>query len=402
MRVVELSTDRLETPPKRGGAIEQYAFNLSKSLARLGVEVHLISAGERYFTEGLSGYLYKHVYPQMASTVVDNLLGFLLSSFFRTAKKVPYVTRTLLAMMFKLRETYGNIDAIHNHFYTTTIAPLIYKQVYQRDVTLVAHYHNVPQASLPEFLQARHYDILATVSNYVRKEVVRNFGIDLRRVYVIHNAIEPKQFFCDEKRKNKLRGVYGINPDEIVLLYVGRIVPENGLHHLIEAFGVLNTTMKNYQLRLLVAGPIGQFDRPDAEHLAYFRYVKKLIDSYNMRSKIIYVGPVQDTAAIYNMSDLVVIPSIWQDPCPSVIMEALASCRPVVAYPVGGIPEILSNLPYDFLTKGVSSRHLATKLLENITQLHNIDGKILRQHVERRFSIDVVAKKFKEVLEENL
>ncbi|MCR8456019.1 MAG: glycosyltransferase, partial [Crenarchaeota archaeon] len=105
---------------------------------------------------------------------------------------------------------------------------------------------------------------------------------------------------------------------------------------------------------------------------------------------------------IYAMADLVVVPSLWQDPCPSTVLEALASCRPVVAYPVGGIPEILGELGYNFLAERIEPNNLAEKAIHVLRNLDKIDLRLLREHVEKRFSTKVVAKTLKNLIEENL
>ncbi|MEM4623747.1 MAG: glycosyltransferase, partial [Desulfurococcaceae archaeon] len=102
---------------------------------------------------------------------------------------------------------------------------------------------------------------------------------------------------------------------------------------------------------------------------------------------------------VYAIADLIVVPSIWQDPCPSTILEALASCKPVVAYPVGGIPEILKPLGYGFLAKSVSPIELAEAITKIISNYNSVNLRYLREYVEKNFSIEFVAKRLKVILE---
>jgi hypothetical protein len=62
MRVIQLSSDVLPTPPKHGGAIETYVWNISKFLPQMGAEVHIISVGNSEKTIAVDKNLYVLTY----------------------------------------------------------------------------------------------------------------------------------------------------------------------------------------------------------------------------------------------------------------------------------------------------------------------------------------------------
>lgn len=400
LRIVELSTDRLPSPPQKGGAIERYVFQISRELAQLGDEVHLISIDNEFGIEVLDGVI-RHFYDGYSLNVMERLMGEILSKLSSPLnRKLLYTTRSVLTILLSIKEMYGEMDAIHCHYFTTGFAPLIYK-VLNKNILLAMHYHNVPKEnSLNKFL-ARRYDLHLAVSRYVKREVIERLKVSEERMYVVYNAIDVNEFSGSNRDRARDREKYGFKEDDIVLLYVGRITPEKGLHHLLMAFRYLLNRLRQYDLKLLIAGPIGHFDLSTPYDVAYHHFIVKLVRELNIANRVAYLG-YTDVKALYRIADLVVVPSIWGDSCPTVVMEALASCKPVVAYPTGGIPEILDDLPYSFLSKGVDPKVLAEKIIEVLSLIHKIDYKLLRRHVKERFSTAVIASKLKRIFEEHI
>jgi len=397
MLIVELSTDRIPSPPQKGGAIERYVFQISRALVRLGINVHLISVGDDFYSEFLDGVV-RHVYDRNSFNLLETLGGLIISKLSSELnRRIPYVTRIIFSYFNFIEETYGSIDVIHNHYFTTAFAPLAFKALKNRRVVLATHYHNVPKDNAVNKLLARFYDLHLAVSRYVAKEVVKRLGVSRDKVYVVYNAIDVGRFECLPESSNNIKERLGLEGDAFVVLYVGRITPEKGLHHLVMAFKhVIRTIPKSV---LLIAGPIGHFDTSTPKDEAYFRYVTQLIHELGLDRNVKWLGYI-DAKKIYQIADVIAVPSLWQEACPTVVMEALASCKPVVAYPTGGIPEILEGLPYSFLAERIDPEALAKRLVEVISSRHKIDYKLLRRHVEERFSVDVVARRLKELFEE--
>lgn len=401
MRVVELSTDLLPSPPIKGGAIERYVYQISRELSKLGVEVHLVSVGDDYHIE--RGSLYRHVYPAEDMKFLEGSIGKMLArTTSRHNRKLIYVNRVILQIFRDIQRYYGYVQIIHNHYFTTSFAPIIFKTLVNKRTLLICHYHNVPKSNLINRVITKHYDLHLAVSKFVRNEIVQRLKVHPQKVLVVHNAIDTSDFTCNESVRDQMRETFGIGKDEIVLLYVGRITPEKGLHHLVDAYKIISKKITNHKVTLLIAGPTGRFDSIEANDLAYLHYIQKLSHEYWLSGDIKYVGHVANVANLYAVADLVVVPSICQDSCPSTVLEALASCRPVVAYPVGGIPELLQGLSYDLLTRRACPVALADKIIEVLLNLHRFDGNTLREHVERNFSVNVIARKLKKIFEEHL
>lgn len=108
--------------------------------------------------------------------------------------------------------------------------------------------------------------------------------------------------------------------------FIGRLDPAKGVELLIDAFRMLHD--RNAGLKLLIAGD---------GRAAYIERLKQLADGL----PVSFLGKVEP-ADFFAKIDMAVVPSIWEEPLGRVVIEALAYGRPVVATPVGGIPELLS------------------------------------------------------------
>ena len=105
-------------------------------------------------------------------------------------------------------------------------------------------------------------------------------------------------------------------------------------------------------------------------------------------SRVMYLGYRLDMENIYATSDIVVMPSRWDEPFGLINIEAGAASVPVVATAVGGIPEIIEHGVTGFLVARDDVDELAhyTKLLVDDPQRRGQMGKAARSLVEARFN----------------
>jgi len=79
-----------------------------------------------------------------------------------------------------------------------------------------------------------------------------------------------------------------------------------------------------------------------------------------------FTGWVSDVYPIMRHLDLMLVPSVWNEPNPRVVLEAFAAKLPVIAFRTGGLPEIVDHGRTGFLcTSAREMADLAISLLEN-------------------------------------
>lgn len=114
--------------------------------------------------------------------------------------------------------------------------------------------------------------------------------------------------------------------------YIGRLSAGKGFHELLEAFAMLRK--RGLNVELLVAGSF--VDAP------YEQRIRAMVEQDNMADSVQFLGYQQDLTAIYELLDLLVVPSV-NEPFGRVVIEAMASGVPCIGANAGGIPEIIDN-----------------------------------------------------------
>jgi len=384
IRIVELCTDRLPCPPPKGGAIETYVHGISKAMVMQGAEVHLVTIEKRRDID----YTKVHVHVIDLSTPIASKLRRFFATISPPNSNIPYLSMKLIELFNEIEDAYGKIDIIHSHYFTTSFAPLIYKYVKEGDVAIVGHFHNEPKPNKVNKLLIELYDLNLTVSKHVKHRTIEVLGVSPSKIGVVYNTVDTGFFKpCKFSERVVKRKIFGVE-DEFTLAFVGRIIPEKGLHHLILASKILK--QKGYKFKLLIAGPLGHFD---IERLkGYPKFCFELINKLGLTDNIKYIGRIErnELQNLYCASDLVVVPSLWEDPCPTVVLEAMAMGRPVVAYPSGGIPELIPSYG-GIVIERKSPAHLAEGIEMVMQGTFSFNEFATVEYVRERFSYTVVA-----------
>lgn len=172
--------------------------------------------------------------------------------------------------------------------------------------------------------------------------------------------------------------------------YIGRLVEEKGVHHLLEACSMLNG---DWRLRLVGSGPL----RNDLEALAH---------AHDLADRITWIDWIASTEmpSQYRELDVLVLPSLtrpnWKEQFGRVLVEAMSSGVPVIGSDSGAIPGVIANGGLIFPEGNVEmlAKHLHD--LQNKADLREILGKTGRQRVLDHFTHERIAKDTVEVYRE--
>lgn len=142
--------------------------------------------------------------------------------------------------------------------------------------------------------------------------------------------------------------------------------PRKGIEILIQALAVLR--QNNHAVHLRAVGP---FETPTYENV-----IKTLAVRLGVADMIDWVGFVQDVDLELRKMDILVLPSLFGEGMPMVILEAMAAGVPVVASDVEGIPEVLEHGLTGIVVKPGDADSLASALLDLMNNKY--DWRILR------------------------
>jgi glycosyltransferase involved in cell wall biosynthesis len=181
-------------------------------------------------------------------------------------------------------------------------------------------------------------DMIATVSEYSKKEIVEYFRLPESRLRVISEAARPNfKVLPTNNGFVSTLARYGLVPDERFLLYVGGISPHKNLSRLIDAFKRLDSLDSSKPLKLILVG-----DYKDDPFFSAYPHLKSQVSDLNLKDKVVFTGyiPDDDLAYLYNAATLLVFPSLEEGfGLPAI--EAMACGTPVAASSTGSLPEIL-------------------------------------------------------------
>lgn len=181
-------------------------------------------------------------------------------------------------------------------------------------------------------------DGVITVSEYIKQRVETNPGIAPNNVKSLLNCVDVEHFsVCSDPRTSlDLRQKLDIEQFSKVILFVGRLDPTKGILELVKAFNALEQD----GLSLLIVGSSWFGSNKADPFLATLK-----AEAAKSSNQVVFCGfvPHSEIPLFHQIADIVVVPSIWEDPCPLVVLEGMSSRKPVIATDSGGIPEILSK-----------------------------------------------------------
>ena len=194
--------------------------------------------------------------------------------------------------------------------------------------------------NLKRKIALRQADLILTVSENSKRELVTFLGLPERRIRSISEAADP--VFTVLPRNGEMQEMlrrYKIEPSTRFLLYVGGISPHKNLDALIAAFRELSTDPCFADLKLVLVG-----DYRDDPFLSAYHSLKRQIRSAALEDRVIFTGfvPDQDLALLYNAAALFVLPSL-EEGFGLPVIEAMACGAPVVSSDRGSLPEVLGD-----------------------------------------------------------
>lgn len=265
------------------------------------------------------------------------------NSFWNLAKHAVFLT---------IRETTGKtIRALQRHY--NEIVPVIQKEKFdlllveggdEQAVVDIASEYSREQLAIHAHIQylpkdgvAKGYGHMIGVSEFVTNEYVKacKYPVD---AHTLRNAIDVKHFSkkISDEEKNKIKKKLGINQNDFVVFYVGRLIQVKEILELMEAvFG-----LKDKSIKLLTVGS-ANFGKYALS--SYEKKVKNLAEKN--KEQIINIGYV-DNSEIYkyaSLADIQCVPSLWQEAAGLVVLEAMAEGIPTIVTRSGGMVEYVTE-----------------------------------------------------------
>lgn len=233
-------------------------------------------------------------------------------------------------------------------------------------IPVIDHVHIAPATPYPWL---KHSKGIVAVSKFVADNT-RGGSVP---VQVIYNAVDMSRF-CG----TSIRGKLGIPESAVIVSLHGQMRRIKG----VEMFLELARRIPDENVRFLMTGPL----RPGQEG-AYT--LDELNDMISFDKRISYLGYVDNVQDVYATTDIVVMPSQWEETFGLILIEAGANRKPTVATRVGGIPEVIVDQETGFLVDqhDIDSMTRYVKLLIQDPGLRQKMGQRAREVIEEKFTV---------------
>jgi len=370
LRVLILSW---EYPPIIAGGLARHVSKLSEALVRAGVEVHVLTrgGGDGPTTDTTAGVVVHRVREDDMPLDLDAFVAWVegMNSHMHAAGR---------RLGKRLR-----FDLVHGHDWLVAGAAAglaerlrcpylttIHATEYGRHGGWV---HKHPQSYIHgiETWMTGRADRVITCSHYMRGHVADVYAIDEARVTVIPNGIDRGDLHPVDDLV-ALRARFA-EPDERLVLLVGRLVYEKGFQLALDALP--QVIRRSGRVRFLVAG--------SGTHEAELR---RQAERLGLMEHGTFQGWIGDDVlhSLYRIADLCVVPSIYE-PFGFVALEAMASGCPCIVADTGGLREVVPGNDVGLRFASRNPRALAT-MMQRV-----LDDDALRERLVAEASVHVLS-----------
>jgi len=351
---------------------------------------------------------------------------FLGSSFFEKVKR-PFAALHNVELCRKLDRYQAvgqfNVWQIHNIF--PTMSPSVYALAFRKGIPIIQYLHNYRMSCANGYFLNHGRTCTSCIhGNFIKapltgcwhdsRAISGMMAVILSRLRQLNVFTRVSAWIALSQNQRALHVEMGVPEDRIHVvphfyqvdksrmqeaagrdvLFIGRLSKEKGVHQLLDAWKLVRTA----QAKLLVVG-----DGPEREVLENRVRTEKI-------PNVEFIGFVKKDAqgAVWSRAAFSVVPSIWQDPLPTVVFEAWERGRAVIAANAGGLSDSVEHQVNGLLYEMFDPHQLAAHmeyLLANpkkCSEFAENGMNKLKSYYSRARWIEKLAEVYQKVTEERL
>ncbi|WP_198508231.1 glycosyltransferase family 4 protein [Bacillus alkalisoli] len=337
-----------EYPPNMEGGLGTHVEGLSSFLAKDYV-VHVITPN----ILGAPSYqLYKEVHVHRVDTINNE-----------SEHLIEWIGQVNIAIVEKVLELRSehSFQLIHAHDWLVGYAAITLKVECNVPLIITIHSTEYGRSKVNGFIGDIQHKINEIESLLLKKSdkiIVCSKGM-LDEVCFIEEVkgkttIIPNGIQIEEQNRSSSNPSY-LEKKKVVLA-IGRLVPEKGFQHLVQAAAIVSNQIEDVLFVLAGVGPMK-------------KNLEKQVKRLGLESSFLFVGYVKsaEKKALIQSSDVVVIPSLYE-PFGIVAIEAMKERKPVIAASIGGLKSIIKH-EHDGLLVECTNRNELAQAISRI--LHN-------------------------------
>jgi UDP-glucose:(heptosyl)LPS alpha-1,3-glucosyltransferase len=312
---------------KRGGA-ESYAVQLAERLVEDGWEVHLVG----HSWDGHPSAAVFHEIPRLPRWVPPSIR---ILDFALRHRRIVEQARFDVVLGFgntltmNVYQSHGGVHYLSSVRKLEAIRNPVLRLFKKAAMFAAPKYHARAWIESAAFRSRQRPHIVA-ISDMVRRDVARYFGIPADEIRLVYNGVDSQRFGQAQTGAAKeLRKSLGFGA-ETLFLFMAYDFRKKGVRYLIEAAGLLRDTAGAGRFGVVVAG--------GPPYPTLLRITRNL----RLERTVVFPGATRTPELFYAASDVFILPTFY-DACSLVVIEAMAAGLPAITTVFNGAAGIISS-----------------------------------------------------------
>lgn len=318
-------------PDIKGGAVEELITKIvyqNEKEYQFDIDLYTL------YDKSFENIKYKHTkLIKIKSSKMERFLSKIINKFFRILRYEDEFSIYFIKSFNKLKKIKYDYILVENNM--ISFRKIVKKYKYK--TKYLFHLHNDiggfgKSERLCNFV-AKNAFIIFTVSKFIKTRFLKaTEGIG--NVKILYNAVDLKKFYKYDVDRKK----YGLNNQDFVFMYIGRISPVKGVLEVVKSFKYV--AMKNKNVKLCIVGD-SWFNLKKKD--AYLRKIEKEIAE--VKDNVILYGlqNPKNIVNFYNLADCIIVPTLCNEAFGMVVIEAMACEKAIITTATGGISEIIDD-----------------------------------------------------------
>jgi len=358
------------------------------------LQVLLRLCNKIFLIDGLSFYKFNQV---TSSPEIKNVIK-KINKNYGTGKgrlmwnRIMYFILVQLKISYKLLKISNNIDIIIFHFGSRFYVLPVFLSKLLKKKTIVFSFGSATRlvektggivlSNIMGFLEKVSFivcdKIVVESENIIEFAGLNRYRYKISRCYV-SEYVDTNNFATNNSLSSR----------ENLIGYIGRLSKEKGVDNFVKAIALVPKKRKDLYFFIGGNGPL-------QNEIMKFLEDNKLLDKAELTQWI----PHSELPNFLNKFKLIVIPS-YTEGIPRLLLEAMACSTPVLATPVGGVPDIIKDGETGFIMENNSPECIARNIIRalNYPNLEKV-AENARNLVEKKFTYEKVMGRYKKILEE--
>jgi glycosyltransferase involved in cell wall biosynthesis len=234
-------------------------------------------------------------------------------------------------------------------------------------------------------LALRFYDYRVVISHSTQVFFAQKLGI--KDTLLVYGGLDTSLFVSQKENSRTVPKIQtSLDPDAVVITYIGRLIEAKGIWVLLEAYKQFLPTQVEKETILIIGGG-GPLDQE----------IKEEIDRSSLKDRVIMLGDLSypEVQELLKVTDIFINPS-FNEGLPRTVLEAAAAGCVVIATDVGSTNEIIIDGQTGYLIPPRDEKALQETLKEvlNDTDQSKKLGEEAQQHVQSKFDWQVIVENF--------